>query len=105
MVRRNTNLDFYNDPLPWEPPHDCYPTNDDVIRYHTSHIKVNRDRNAVKRDLALFVKDIWEKGNDIQNPSLRIKEQLDGLHCTYLDTVILDTVVKEGEVKVVPRKR
>ena len=83
MASRNTNLDFYNDPLPWEPPRDCYPTKDDVMRYYMSHIKVNRDRNAVKRDLAVFVKDIWEKGNGIPKSYLRIKEQLDGLYRTY----------------------
>ena len=48
MTSRKTNLDFLNHPLPCEPPRDCYPTNNDMMRYHISHIKVNRDRNAVK---------------------------------------------------------
>ena len=80
---RNTNLDFYNDPLPWEPPCDGYPTNDDVMRYYISRIKVNRDKNAVKNDLALFVKNIWEKGNGIPKSYLCIQEQFDGLYRTY----------------------
>ena len=83
MANRNTSLDFYNDSLPWEPPRDCYPKNDDVIQYYSSHVKVNRDRNAVKRDLALPVKDIWEKGNGIPKSYLRIQEQFDGLYRTY----------------------
>ena len=83
MANRNTSLDFYNDSLPWEPPRDCYPTNDDVIQYYSSHVKVNRDRKAVKRDLALPVKDIWEKGNGIPKSYLRIQEQFDGLYRTY----------------------
>ena len=80
---RNTNFDFYNDPLPWEPPCDGYPTNDDVMRYYISRIKVNRDKNAVKNDVALFVKNIWEKGNGIPKSYLCIQEQFDGLYRTY----------------------
>ena len=56
MASGDANLDFYNDALPWEPTRDCYPTNDDLMQYYISHIKANRDRNAVKRDLDLFVK-------------------------------------------------
>ena len=83
MASRNTNLDFYNDPLPWEPLYDCYPRNDVVMRYFISHIKLNYDRNAVKCYLALFVKDIWEKENGFPKSYLRIQEQFDGLYRTY----------------------
>ena len=83
MLGRNTNLDFYHDPLPLEPPRDCYPRNNDVMGYYISHIKVNREGNAVKPDLALFVKDIWEKGNSIPKSYLCIQEKFHGLYRTY----------------------
>ena len=79
MANRNTNLDFYNNLLPWKPRRDCYPTNDDLVQYYIGHIKVNRDINAVKRDLALFVKDIWENGNGIPKSYVCIQQQFDGL--------------------------
>ena len=50
---------------------------------YISRIKVNRDKNAVKNDLALFVKNIWEKGNGIPKSYLCIQEQFDGLYRTY----------------------
>lgn len=82
MASRDASLDFYNDALPWEPTCDCYPTNDDLMQYYISHIKANRGRNAVKRDLDLFVKDILETGNGISKSYLRIQEQFDGLYRT-----------------------
>ena len=70
------------------------------MQYYISHIKVNRDRNAVKRDLALFVKDIWEKGNDIPKSYLRIQKQFDELCRTSFRYIC------EGrELKIVTRKR
>lgn len=100
MASRNTNLHFCNDPLPCEPPRDCYPANDDVMRYYINHIKANHDRNAVKPDQALFVKDILEKGNGIPKSYFVFRNNL-------MDSTVLTlyTDVKEEEVKTVTGRR
>ena len=100
MASRNINLHFYNDPLPCEPPRDCYPTNDDVMRYYINHIKADHDRNAVKPDLALFFKDILEKGNGIPKSYFVFRNNL------MASTVfMLYTDVKEEGVKTVTGSR
>lgn len=100
MASRNINLHFYNDPLPCEPPRDCYRTNDDVMRYYINHIKADHDRNAVKPDLALFFKDILEKGNGIPKSYFVFRNNL------MASTVFtLYTDVKEEGVKTVTGSR
>ena len=70
------------------------------MRYYISHIKVNRDRNAVKRDLALFVKDNGRKEMASQNFTFVVRNNL--MDYTVL---ILDTDVKKEKVKIATRKR
>ena len=57
-------MDFYNDPLPWTPSRILYPTNDDVGRYNLSpQNKKNHAKNVTIRQLAEFVRGIWEEGD------------------------------------------
>ena len=56
MASSNINLNFFNNPLTWQLPRDWYPTNDDVMQYFISQIKVNCDRIAGKRDLSCLLK-------------------------------------------------
>ena len=96
MASSNTNLDFYNNPLTWQPLRDWYPTNDDVMQYFIRQIKVNCDRIAVKRDLPCLLKINGRKEMPWQNLTFIFRNNL-------MDYTIhnLDTFVKEEEVKIV----
>ena len=77
-------MDFYNDPSPWTPPKDCWPTNDDIMHYYISHIKNGtRDKHAVTSELAQFVKDVWEKGNGCPLTKKAILPRFDKLFAIY----------------------
>ena len=70
------------------------------MRYYINHIKADHDRNAVKLDLALFFKDILEKGNGIPKSYFVFRNNL------MASTVFtLYTDVKEEGVKTVTGSR
>ena len=79
----STNSDFYNDALPWKLPRNCYPTNDNIVRYYISHMKSNRDRKVVSKGLAVLVKEIWETGDGCPKTVLNIIYQFDALFEIY----------------------
>lgn len=68
------------------------------MRCYISHVKVNRDRNALKRNLALFVKDNGRKEMVSQNLTLVFKNNL--MDYTVL---VLDTDIEEEKLKIVTR--
>ena len=69
-----------------------------MIRCYISHVKVNRDRNALKRNLALFVKDNGRKEMVSQILTLVFKNNL------MVHTVlVLDTDIEEEKLKIVTR--
>ena len=68
------------------------------MRCYISHVKVNRDRNALKRNLALFVKDNGRKEMVSQILTLVFKNNL------MVHTVlVLDTDIEEEKLKIVTR--
>lgn len=68
------------------------------MRCYISHVKVNRDRNALKRNLALFVKDSGRKEMVSQILTLVFKNNL--MDHTVL---VLDTDIEEEKLKIVTR--
>ena len=54
---------FYSDNKPWSPPRISYPTWDDVVRFYVSRSDNRSLPSDVIQELALFVHDIWEKGD------------------------------------------
>lgn len=68
------------------------------MRCYISHVKVNRDRNALKRNLALFVKDNGRKEMVSQILTLVFKNNL--MDHTVL---VLDTDIEEEKLKIVTR--
>lgn len=68
------------------------------MRCYISHVKVNRDRNALKRNLALFVKDNGRKEMVSQNLTLVFKNNL--MDYTVL---VLDRDIEEEKLKIVTR--
>ena len=68
------------------------------MRCYISHVKVNRDRNASKRNLALFVKDNGRKEMVSQNLTLVFKNNL--MDYTVL---VLDRDIEEEKLKIVTR--
>lgn len=67
---------FYSDNKPWSPPKISYPTWDDVVRFYVSR---SQSKHAVLSDviqeLALFVHDIWEKGDGCPMSITAVKKQ------------------------------
>ena len=68
------------------------------MRCYISHVKVNRDRNALKRNLTLFVKDNGRKEMVSQILTLVFKNNL--MDHTVL---VLDTDIEEEKLKIVTR--
>ena len=77
-------MDFYNDPLPWTPSRNCYPTNDDVVRYYLSRVtKKHHVKNVTIRQLSEFVRGIWEEGDGCPLSSNAIGTKFEKLFQIY----------------------
>ena len=83
MAKKIQHLEFYTDKTGWEPPRDRYPTNDDFILSYVSHIQSSRNKKEVKKDLAEFVKSIWEEGDGCPKGVRHIILQFDELFVIY----------------------
>ena len=54
---------FYKDVSLWDFPTNCLPTNDDVVRFYVSRIKLNKDKQTSKLELGKLVNRIWESAD------------------------------------------
>ena len=96
----NESVPFYDDEKPWDPATNCYPTWDDVVRFYISRTQNGNESQAeVKRQLSLFVYNIWESGDGCPKAPKNIAAQFTS------DVLSIYTKYRKGEGRVTKSHR
>ena len=74
---------FYKDADNWDFPTNCLPTNDDVIRFYISRIKLKNNSKTVKFELGALVNKIWESADCCPVAKQHIVKKFEALFAIY----------------------